>query len=205
MSAMPERGGEGNVAKGGNNPEKGGNECHVQGATVTIPEYIFIVPGFLGWTHLPDADGASVPYVPESRLLAAEARVREVEEQASRPVPLDYGRHPITDARRDFIHHALTYPGFVGNRDLFVEAARDLAAEAATLRADLKAAQELEQLHLQNLDAAYAERDALVELVRDVACSGVAFEDKRLDYVEIQIDTDTWAQARAILAREAGE
>lgn len=74
--------------------------------------------------------------VPESRLLAAEARVREVEEQASRPVPLDYGRHPITDARRDFIHHALTYPGFVGNRDLFVEAARDLAAEAATLRAE---------------------------------------------------------------------
>lgn len=50
-----------------------------------------------------------------------------------------------------------------------------------------------------------AERDALVELVRDVARSGVALEDVRLDYVEIQLDKDTWAAARALLARREKE
>ena len=167
-----------------------------------MPERVWLIPDPYAMSGDWWADGKTVredgevPYVPESRLLAAEARVREMEEQASRPVPLDYGRHPITDARRDFIHHALTYPGFVGNRDLFVEAARDLAAEAATLR---------------------AERDALVPLarvglfLRDKLLAGVTNTDLRehlvwcLEEWVVAIDgedTPCTTQARAILARE---
>lgn len=71
-------------------------------------------------------------------LSAAEA---ERDEAASRPVPPDSGRarYPMTDIRREFIRRALTHPGFVGDRDLFVDAARDLAAEAAALRAQVEA------------------------------------------------------------------
>ena len=66
-----------------------------------------------------------------------EAVVRERDEVASRPVPPDSGRarYPMTDIRRDFIHRALMHPGFVGDRDLFVDVARDLAAEINALRA----------------------------------------------------------------------
>lgn len=71
-----------------------------------------------------------------------EAVVRERDEVASYPVPPDSGRarYPMTDIRRDFIHRALTHPGFVGDRDLFVDVARDLAAEIAAARAALLAA-----------------------------------------------------------------
>lgn len=33
---------------------------------------------------------------------------------------------------------------------------------------------------------------ALIELLRDIADSGVAFDDPRLNYVEVQIDRDVW-------------
>jgi hypothetical protein len=46
-------------------------------------------------------------------------------------------------------------------------------------------------------DPVVAERDALRALVCDVADSGVAFEDPRLNYVEVQIDRDTWESIRA--------
>lgn len=38
----------------------------------------------------------------------------------------------------------------------------------------------------------------LRSLLKDVGESGVAFEDARISYVEVQIDVDTWKEARAI-------
>lgn len=40
--------------------------------------------------------------------------------------------------------------------------------------------------------AAVRERDELRALIGAVAASGVAFEDPRLDYIEVQIDRTTW-------------
>jgi hypothetical protein len=40
------------------------------------------------------------------------------------------------------------------------------------------------------------EVERLRALLRDVADSGVAFEDPRIHYVEVQIDTVTWQEIR---------
>jgi hypothetical protein len=48
----------------------------------------------------------------------------------------------------------------------------------------------------QRIDALEAERDRLRGLLNEVADSGVAFEDDRLSYVEVQIDSETFAVIR---------
>lgn len=32
----------------------------------------------------------------------------------------------------------------------------------------------------------------IIDLLREVACSGVEVDDKRLDYVVLQVDRETW-------------
>lgn len=38
----------------------------------------------------------------------------------------------------------------------------------------------------------------LRSLIREVACSGVVLSDPRLDYVTVQIDSDTWEQIQKL-------
>lgn len=40
--------------------------------------------------------------------------------------------------------------------------------------------------------------DRMADLLREVADSGVAFEDPRIRYVDVQIDGDTWDEIRAL-------
>jgi hypothetical protein len=42
-----------------------------------------------------------------------------------------------------------------------------------------------------------AELRYLREILRDVACSGLEFEDARLSYVVVQVDRETWARLQA--------
>lgn len=49
------------------------------------------------------------------------------------------------------------------------------------------------------------ERDAAVALVREVADSGVEFEDERISYVAVQIDRETFAAVRALAQKGAPE
>lgn len=51
---------------------------------------------------------------------------------------------------------------------------------------------------------AQGELDQLRELICDVAASGVVFEDERLDYLEIQVDRQTWDEVCALAARQQG-
>ena len=44
-------------------------------------------------------------------------------------------------------------------------------------------------------------RDEVRDALREVADSGVEFDDERLDYVTVQIDRETWNAVRAIAAR----
>ena len=39
----------------------------------------------------------------------------------------------------------------------------------------------------------------LLSLLRDVAESGISFEDERIKYLEVQIDRETWQAIRAVL------
>jgi hypothetical protein len=58
---------------------------------------------------------------------------------------------------------------------------------------------------LQDDEVEYVRADQLagaVDLLRDVATSGVAFEDPRIDYLEVQIDRDTW---EALAAYRGGQ
>lgn len=47
-------------------------------------------------------------------------------------------------------------------------------------------------------DALALRLDAALGLLRDVATSGVEFEDERVSYVTVQIDSDTLAKIRAV-------
>lgn len=47
-----------------------------------------------------------------------------------------------------------------------------------------------------------AEVDRLRELLRDVAESGVAFDDERIHWVEIQIDRETWRSITGLTTSE---
>ena len=182
-----------------------------------MPECNRLIASFRAQSNVGEAIGCAHEAINALRaaLLAAEARVREMEEQASRPVPLDYGRHPITDARRDFIHHALTYPGFVGNRDLFVEAARDLAAEAATLRAERDALVPVARLGLWTLDVLAKGKDGVIWNTIDFdggdvelaawgfnVLEGVPLNPEKGEWPQTSGETAATTQARAILARE---
>lgn len=44
----------------------------------------------------------------------------------------------MTEVRWKFIRHAVTYPGFVGDRDLFFYAARDAVRECDRLTAEVE-------------------------------------------------------------------
>lgn len=55
------------------------------------------------------------------------------------------------------------------------------------------------------LRKAEAERDAAVALIREVAGSGVEFEDERVRYVAVQIDRETWVGVRALSQKGAPE
>ena len=166
-----------------------------------MPERVWLIPDPYAMSGDWWADGKTVredgevPYVPESRLLAAEARVREVEAE------LRIKKRQLSDMEdRAFTCERVLAP--------VIEERNENGHEARTLRADLKAAQELEQLHLQNLDTAYAERDALVPLARlglgDMdGGSYYPTEAIRLGLRRWDgIDTERTTQARAILARE---
>ena len=47
-------------------------------------------------------------------------------------------------------------------------------------------------------DELFAENERLRELLAEVGGAGVAFEDERVDYVEIQIDRETWEAIKAV-------
>ena len=47
------------------------------------------------------------------------------------------------------------------------------------------------------------ENDRLAAIVEEVASCGVSMQDERLSYVEVQIDTDTWAEIKSVRAKEA--
>lgn len=49
-------------------------------------------------------------------------------------------------------------------------------------------------------DVAREQARAIAEALREIAESGVSFDDERLGYVEVQIDRDTLDRARAALA-----
>ena len=55
--------------------------------------------------------------------------------------------------------------------------------------------------HNERVREAEGER-LTAELLRDVANSGVSFDDPRVGYVEVQIDRETWDKLRSIAARE---
>jgi hypothetical protein len=42
------------------------------------------------------------------------------------------------------------------------------------------------------------EAERLRNLLGEVAASGVAFQDDRLDYVEVQVDVDTWRNVKGL-------
>lgn len=56
--------------------------------------------------------------------------------------------------------------------------------------------------NLANVNEAYGlereENTRLRELLGDVAAAGVAFDDERLGYLEVQIDRETWREIRAL-------
>ena len=53
------------------------------------------------------------------------------------------------------------------------------------------------------LAAKEQECERLRELIEEVASCGVSMQDERLSYVEVQIDTDTWAEIKSVRAKEA--
>ena len=53
--------------------------------------------------------------------------------------------------------------------------------------------QELERLRREKKELS-SKLDSALGLLRDVATSGVSFEDERVSYVEVQIDAETWTK-----------
>lgn len=47
------------------------------------------------------------------------------------------------------------------------------------------------------------ERERLLDLLEEIASSGVAFEDDRLRYLDVQIDRDTWEKLKRIYEEAA--
>lgn len=88
------------------------------------------------------------------------------------------------------------------------EARRDLAAshrEADRLRHGEAIESDYVCPESLRADKAEAERDAAVALIREVAASGVEFEDERISYTSVQIDRETWAAVRALAQKGAPE
>lgn len=86
------------------------------------------------------------------------------------------------------------------------EARRDLAAshrEADRLRHGEAIESDYVCPESLRADKAEAERDAAVTLLREVAGSGVEFEDERISYTSVQIDRETWAAVRALAQKGA--
>lgn len=49
-----------------------------------------------------------------------------------------------------------------------------------------------------------AERERMLDLLREIAGSGVSFEDSRIKYVEVQIDRGDWEELQAFVGRLSG-
>ena len=58
-----------------------------------------------------------------------------------------------------------------------------------------EAAYEIARIRAENAELTRQLEEAR-ELLTEVAVSGVSMSDPRIDYVEVQIDTDTWAELR---------
>ena len=83
------------------------------------------------------------------------------------------------------------------------DAAFRLALETATKERD--GARAAAAMNFDRATAAERERDAAVALIREVAASGVEFEDERVRYVAVQIDRETWVGVRALSQKGAPE
>ena len=46
--------------------------------------------------------------------------------------------------------------------------------------------------------------DRLTALLRDLACSGVGFNDERLGFIDVQVDRDVWERLMEWRARDEG-
>lgn len=61
----------------------------------------------------------------------------------------------------------------------------------------------LERVEVVEKTAVDAERERMLDLLEEIVGSGVAFDDRRLRYIDVQIDREDWEQAQTLL-REHG-
>lgn len=139
---------------------------------------------------------------PYSRLNDLRTAVPELVGEVRRLASELEAQHDASESVFEAIMDVLSEAGFNGP---LAEQVGGAVLEVKRLRAELTQLRDDNRELSGDAHAAREEARRLRTLCVEVANSGVAMEDPRIDYMEIQLDRETWNELRALVAKEASD